>query len=120
MQNDRVEESGSALQKGRSIAAKEGFKELVIYARLIEGALLPQADFPDWEALIERCISEFWMELFLGALEFDGRRKMRQGKTRMARTQLEALRLRAEDLGFQPYTNNATALIQKLGPKTTD
>jgi hypothetical protein len=120
MQNDRVEESGSALQKGRSIAAKEGFKELVIYARLIEGALLPQADFPDWEALIERCISEFWMELFLGALEFDGRRKMRQGKTRMARTQLEALRLRAEDLGFQPYTNNATALIQELGPKTTD
>jgi tRNA A-37 threonylcarbamoyl transferase component Bud32 len=119
MQNDRVEDSGAALQKGRNIAVKEGFMELVMYARLIEGALLPQAEFPDWEALIERCISEYWMELFLGALEFDGRRKMRQGQNSMARTQLEALRLRSEDLGFQPYTDNATALIQKIGLKTT-
>jgi tRNA A-37 threonylcarbamoyl transferase component Bud32 len=120
MQNNRVEESGSALQKGRSIAVKEGFKELVIYARLIEGALLPKADFPDWDRLIERCISEYWMELFLGALEFDGRRKMNQGDNHMARTQFEALRLRSEDLGFKPYTQNATLLIQQMSPSPTD
>jgi hypothetical protein len=93
---------------------------LVIYARLIEGALLPKADFPDWDRLIERCISEYWMELFLGALEFDGRRKMNQGDNHMARTQFEALRLRSEDLGFKPYTQNATLLIQQMSPSPTD
>ena len=115
LQHGNIEECGSSLQKGRAIADKEGFEELKKYARLIEGALLPKASFPGWEELITDCISESWMELFLGALEFDARRKMHQNQNTTARSQLEALRMRSEDLGFLPYTESATALIQQLG-----
>jgi len=119
LQHGKVEACGAALQKGRGIADKDGFEELKMYARLIEGALLPRSNFPDWEQLIEICISECWVELFLGALEFDARRKMHQGETDTARSQLEALRLRSEDLGFLPYTANATALIHQIDERST-
>jgi tRNA A-37 threonylcarbamoyl transferase component Bud32 len=119
LQHGNVEACGAALQRGRGIADKEGLEELKTYARLIEGALLPGSDFPDWDQLIEHCISESWIELFLGALEFDARRKMHRGDKLGARSQLEALRLRSEDLGFHPYTANATALIQQMDQMPT-
>ena len=115
LQQGNVEACGSTLQKGRAIAEKEGFSELKRYARLIEGALLPQSPFPGWEDLISECVSASWMELYLGALEFDARRKMRLGDRQTARSQLEALRLRSEDLGFVPYTETATTLLKSMG-----
>jgi len=120
LQSSQVELCGAALQRGLQIAEKDGFMELKSYARLIEGALLPHADFPDWDALVEHCLSESWVELYLGALEFDARRKMQQNQKAIARNQLEALRMRSEDLGFLPYTEKATELLRTLNDIPTD
>jgi hypothetical protein len=114
LQHGNIEACGSNLQRGRAIAEKEGFLELKKYARLMEGALLPHDSFPDWDKLVFDCVSASWMELYLGALEFDARRKMHLGERQTARSQLEALRLRSEDLGFLPYTETATALLKSM------
>ncbi|MCP4807358.1 MAG: serine/threonine-protein kinase PknK [Proteobacteria bacterium] len=99
-----------AVTLGHSLARRDGLSELVNYARLIAGAIAPRGA-KRWDELVSSALRARWAELFLGVLEFDGRRREALGDRRGANDRYRTLHTRAVDLGHRPYVRAA----QRLG-----
>jgi hypothetical protein len=87
------------LKEGLGLAMEFKLSELHLYGRLLAG-LIPPVQKKGWSKLVDRCLREPWLELFLGAVEFDGRRKRITGDLRGSRARFASLQMRAEDLGL--------------------
>lgn len=101
------------LRVGLHQARALGLPELEGYGRLMLGVLQPTFD-PAFDAVVTACLGAAWAELFLGALEFDGRRRLALGDPAGAERRLRVLLLRSEDLGHVPYQRVAGQLLSRL------
>jgi len=106
---ERPEEARRPLREGLGIAQEGELAELMLYGRLLAG-LMPPVQDEGWERLVARSLREPWVELYLGGLELDGRRRKLRGDLRGARQRFDSLRMRAEDLGLKPYVDVAERL----------
>jgi hypothetical protein len=77
---------------------------------LLAGAIGPR-QARNWDRLVSSCLRARWVELFLGALEFDGRRHLALGDTQAARTRFRTLHTRSVDLGHRPYVRTAQRML---------
>jgi hypothetical protein len=90
---------------------------LELLARLVQGVLDPQED-GSWALLVGECRQSRWLELFLGYGEFDARRALALRQLTHARHCIEALKIRAEELGDVDYTQTANELKVELNQVT--
>jgi len=106
-----------ALTASQGLLKGKGFRELELMARLIQGVLDPRED-ESWASLVDACRKSRWLELFLGCGEFDARRAMAMRHLTHARHCIEALKIRAEELGDVDYTQAAHELMLELNQAT--
>ena len=109
--------SARAVKLGHTLAQREGLRELTLYARLLAGVIGPR-QARSWEKLVSTCLRARWAELFLGALEFDGRRHRALGDETAARRRFRTLHTRSVDLGHRPYVRAAQRLLHASGRPT--
>lgn len=114
LEDGQPKSAAAALNSALQIAVHEEHKELQSYGDLIRGVIDHQSDDQAWEALVEESLYARWSELFLGALEFDARRKMAQSRLQEAIAPLEELGIRSEDLGQHAYAETASRLLKAL------
>ena len=104
---NRPEKARRPLQEGLLLARDHGLEELMLYGRMLSGLLPPFESEP----LVARCLAESWLEIYLGVLELDGLRRLRNGDRRGAEERFASLQLRAEELGLVPTAMRAAALL---------
>jgi len=111
LEADRPDQARRPLKEGLGLAQEHDLAELVLYGRLLAG-LLPPVQVHGWDRLVGRCLREPWLDLFLGAVELDGRRRLMAGDNRGARARFASLQLRADDLGLAPLAQRAERLAR--------
>lgn len=109
LEGGRPDQARGPLKEGLGLAQDLELAELILYGRLLAG-LMPPVQTEGWDRLVARCLREPWLELFLGAVELDGRRKLATGDGRGARARFTSLQMRAEDLGLAPTAARASTL----------
>lgn len=113
MQAGQRDRAIQALKLGHSLAKREGLLELQAYARLMAGVLAPKGS-RGWGELVSSSLRARWAELFLGVLEFDGRRRESLGDDKGAFDRYRSLHTRAVDLGHRPYVRTAQECMHRL------
>jgi len=111
LEANRPDQARRPLKEGLGLAQEHDLAELVLYGRLLAG-LLPPVQVHGWDRLVGRCLREPWLDLFLGAVELDGRRRLMAGDNRGARARFASLQLRADDLGLAPLAQRAERLAR--------
>ena len=112
LENGHVELANEALRDGHRLAADEGLKELQLYARMVAGGTAPLAQ-RGWDDVLKACNRASWVELFLGILEFEGRRRRAADDEDGAIASFRALHRRAADLGHEAYEMAALTLMAR-------
>jgi len=113
MQAGERDRAITALKLGHSLAKREGLLELQAYARLMAGVLAPKGA-KNWDQLVRDCLRARSAELFLGVLEFDGRRREALGDAKGAFDRYRGLHTRAVDLGHRPYVRTAQECMHRM------
>ena len=114
LEDGQPRSAAAALNAALQIAVHGEHQELQAYGDLIRGVIDHQSNEKAWEVLVEKCLSARWSELFLGALEFDARRKIAQARKEEAIARLEELGIRSDDLGQHAYVETAARLLKAL------
>ncbi len=109
--------ASGALSAGEKLLKGKGFQELELLARLVQGVLDPKED-DSWALLVDECRQSRWLELFMGYGEFDARRALALRQLTHARHCIEALKIRAEELGDVDYTQTANELKIEMNQAT--
>lgn len=95
-------------------ATAMGFRELLLYAEVLRGAIEPVDDV-SWSATMRAASSSLYLEVTLGALDMDARRRHALGDTEAARARWRALQARSEELGYRPGVEEASGWLREIG-----
>ncbi|MFZ5481287.1 MAG: protein kinase domain-containing protein [Myxococcota bacterium] len=98
------------LERAEALAKAGGFRELLLYARVLRGAAEPDVD-DGWAATVEEALRSPWIDLFLYVLLVDARRRHVQGDALGARGRYLELAVRAEEHGHRPFSAAAQAAL---------
>jgi tetratricopeptide (TPR) repeat protein len=98
--------------RARDAAVAAGFAELALLAALVAGA----TGVPDlaWDQRLAEAADGVHLDVVLGAIEMDGRRRAARGDVAGARSRFENLALRASELGHGPAAEEAAGWLARL------
>jgi hypothetical protein len=107
---DHVLMAGEEATRALTIAEQHAYGDLVLLAKLLLGVATP-ADDASWHQLVRVAQTNLWVDVCLGALEMDARRRGVIGDTHGARACWRTLRARAEELGYRPGVEEASGWL---------
>ncbi len=99
------------LDAAETAAHAAGYRELLLYARVVRAAITGSPD-TEWASLVVESSASTWVDLYLWILERDASRRARIGDYSGARRRLLELAARAQEHGHRPYERLAQEQLE--------